>query len=270
MLTPDEIQKIKEQETIRLQLQRELTPERRRGIWELLNSQFALWLLGSVLLSGITYYWNHRNDQRLENEKHLEQQLVVQREDSQFLIQLLPSLTSSDRNVQLRAVDVIKTRYPEDKFPAAIQRLIANIVVEASAQPNAQQPDETKRLIASAARTLDRLPEQDPAVASAIQQLPARVYLQIFDEQDRAKAKQIQSGLRQQGFIAPGIENVGNKAQTVKQTEIRFFNDSDKDSANKVRDILNQSGIGQVQILQLQIKTKVSPGTIEVWLAASV
>src|SRR5262249_2578709 len=185
MLSPEEIEKIKEQEAIRLQLYRELTPEKHHRLWELLNSQFALWLLGSVLLSGITFYWNHRNDARVSQEKKLEKEIVGQREDSQFLIQLLPSLTSADHNVQLPSVDVITPRYTEDDLPPAIQRLIANIVVAATAPSREQQSlpqEETNRLVASAIRTLDKLPTQygqqpDQTAAATIQQLPRRVYL---------------------------------------------------------------------------------------------
>jgi hypothetical protein len=248
MLSPEEIDKIKEQEAIRLQLSRELNPEKHRGLWDLLNSQFTLWLLGSVLLSGITFYWNHRNDARVAQEKKLEKEIVGQREDSQFLIQLLPSLTNADRTIQLRAVDVIKTRYPEDQVPSAIQRLIANIVVIAttpsSEQQSKQLTDETNLLAANAVHTLDRLSTQygqqpDRTAVATIQQLPRRVYLHIFDEKQREKAQALQSSLRQQGYLVPGIENVGEKAQAIKQTEVRFFDDSDRDTANKVKDILN-------------------------------
>ena len=276
MLGPEEIEKIKEQEAIRVQLYRELTPETHRGLWELLNSQFALWLLGSVLLSGITFYWNYRNDERVSQEKNLETEIVKQREDSQFLIQLLPSLTNADHNVQLRAIDVIKTRYPEDKIPHGIQRLMANIVVGANAlsreQQSVQQADETKRLVGNVVRTLDKLSIQykqqpDLTAVATIQQLPARVYLQIFDEKQREQAQALQLSLRQQGFLVPGIENVGEKAQAIKHTEIRFFDGSDKDTAKQVKDILNHSGFSTVEVRQPKIKA--NPRTLEVWLAKS-
>jgi hypothetical protein len=269
MLSPEEIEKIKEQEAIRLQLRKELTPEKRRGFWELLNSQFALWLLGSVVLSGVTYYWNHKNDDRVAQEKNLEKVLITQREDSQFLLQLLPSLTHVDHDVRLRAVDVIKTRYPEDKIPIPIQRLMANIITEATSLPDLIQPEETKRLIASAVSSLDKLSQPDPAVTATFQQLPARVYLQIFSEQQREKAKEIQLNLGKQGFIVPGIENVQDKSHPVKETQIRYFNESDKDSANKVKDVLNQNGYSKVEVLSVPLKVKPKPGTIEVWFATS-
>ena len=267
MLSPEEIEKIKDQEAIRLQLRKELAPEKRRGFWEFLNSQFALWLLGSVVLSGVTYYWNHKNDDRIAQEKTWKRCLSRKGRIPSSL-QLLPSLTHADRDVRLRAVDVIKTRYPEDKIPIPIQRLMANIISEATSLPDLKQSEETKRLIASAVSSLDRLPQQDPAVTAAFQQLPARVYLQIFSEQQREKAKEIQMILGKQGLIVPGIENVRDKATPVKETQIRYFNDSDKDVANKVKDALNQNGYAKVEVLSVPMKVKPKAGTIEVWFAA--
>ena len=110
MLTHDEIEKIKEQESIRLQLRRELNPEKKQSkFWEFLNSQFFLWFLGSVVLSGITYYWNHRDDVRVERAALNEKAIASQREDSQFLVTLLSYLTNPDRQVRLRAIDVIRS-----------------------------------------------------------------------------------------------------------------------------------------------------------------
>ena len=72
MLSRDEIDTIKEQELTRLQLRRELSPEKKSKAWEFLNSQFFLWFIGSVVLGLFTYYWNHRSDERLDKKKELE------------------------------------------------------------------------------------------------------------------------------------------------------------------------------------------------------
>ena len=263
MLSHEEIEKIKEQETVRLSLRNELSPPGKKGFWEIINSQFVLWLMGSVVLSGASFGWNYQNNK-------LEKEISAQREDSQFLLQLLPSITNPERNTRLRAVDVIKTRYPDDKVPSAIQRLMANIVTEASSVPSAQQPAETKRLIASAVTTLEKLTSPEQSVTDTIKQLPARVYLQIFSDGQREKAKEVQTGLGNQGFIAPGVENVSDKVKPIAETQVRYFNPQDQDNALRVRDVLSSKGISNSQVMQVPLKNKPKPGTIEVWFGKSV
>lgn len=39
--------------------------------WRFVNSQFGLWLLSTVLVSGVSYYWNQRKDAQIEHENQL-------------------------------------------------------------------------------------------------------------------------------------------------------------------------------------------------------
>lgn len=240
-----------------LEIETVAPPKKPTTAWEILNSQFMLWVLGSVVLSGITAYWNHRTDQReatqrqhqsAEKEKsdNVQRDIDRQREDSQFLGTMLPYLTSPDLNVRLRAVDVILARYPDGSLPPKVSQLTAKIIDSAgSSQTN--QTEETKSLI-----------------ASAVQQLPARVYLQIHDDGQRAKAKEIQGLLRQQGLLVPVIEIVSAQ---VKQTSVRYFNDSDRATAEKVKDLLIKNGFPEAVVQKLGMKA--NPGTIEVWFAST-
>ena len=140
--------------------------------------------------------------------------------------------------------------------------------MEENSLPNTQQSEETKRLVSNAVRVLDKLSQPDPAVVATIQQLPVRVYLQIFDEKQREKAQEIQTKLRQEGFLVPGIENVSEKVpKSVKRTDVRFFNDSDADVANHVKDILIRNGFPTVDVLHPKIKA--NPRTLEIWFATA-
>ena len=233
------------------------------SLWDILNSQLMLWFLGSVVLSGITFYWNKRNDSRAEASKEQQQKIDRQREDSQFLGTMLPYLTSSDPNVRLRAVDVITARYPDQQVPEQVYRLIAKVIGTEAGADQAHQSEETKTLIANAARTLDRQAPADTDVSAVVRQLPARVYMQIFEEGQRSKSKGIQELLRKDGLLVPGIENVGGKTKAFKGTLVKFFNASDAAMAERVREILIHNGFPQAQIQETAMK--VNPGTIEVW-----
>ena len=157
MLTDDDVTRIKQEEQIRLETQKAFNPPREKSWWDYLNSQFALWILSSVVLSLITYYWNHRNDERLAIQKQQQSDLDRQREDSQFLATLLPYLTNRDVLVRLRAQEVIIARYPADKVPPQVQLLLVNAVDKESSNPGVQQTDESKRLLASIATTYARV-----------------------------------------------------------------------------------------------------------------
>jgi hypothetical protein len=137
MLSEDDVARIKQEETIRLETQKAQTVKPAKGWWDYLNSQFALWILSSVVLSLITFYWNHRNDARLAT--------------------LLPYLTNTDILVRLRAQEVIIARYPTDKVPPQVQLLLVSAVDKESSDPQARQTDESKRLLASVASTYARV-----------------------------------------------------------------------------------------------------------------
>ena len=232
-------------------------------LWKVLNSQFVLWVLGSVVLGGITAYWNYRNDLRLENQRDEEARNNQQREDSEFLVTLLPYLTNSDPTIRLRAVDIIGTRYARRDMPTEIKNVVAK-VIEGEGADFENQSSETKRVLANVVRTYEQQPAPDSAVSNAIAQLPARLYLQIFDESQRPQAQGVQAAL-QKNFLVLGIENVQNKATAGPVTEVRYFNDSDKATADKVVAVLIQQGLKDAVARRIQMSAK--PGTVEIWFS---
>ena len=165
MLTEDEISRIKQEETIRLETQKAKAATHGKTWWDFVNSQFTLWILSSVVLSGITFYWNHRNDQRQAEQKQLQDTMDRQRQDSQFLATLLPYLTNPDVLVRLRAQDVILVRYPPQDVPPQIQALIANSIFRETSSPAAQKTDESKTLLATVASTYSRVQTSSADVA---------------------------------------------------------------------------------------------------------
>jgi hypothetical protein len=91
------------------------------------------------------------------------------------------------------------------------------------------------------------------------------VFLQIYDETQREPAKQIQTKLRESNFIVPGIENVGDnngsKANPIKQSLVKYYNDADKTNAENIQKILGEG----FSLQKGSTKLKVEVGTIEVW-----
>ena len=91
------------------------------------------------------------------------------------------------------------------------------------------------------------------------------IYLHIYNESQRDKAKEFQAKLLENKFHVPGIENVGDdtgtKANSINQDTVRFYNDADKANAEKIQSLIDPTFIVQKGVT----KQKISPGTIEVW-----
>lgn len=96
------------------------------------------------------------------------------------------------------------------------------------------------------------------------------IYIQIFAESQRRNATILQQSLRNNDFIAPGIENVGDdkgpRADPQKDFEIRYYADGDKIFAEEIKKIAEAS-------LDMTADPKLIPGysrslPIEVWFPA--
>ena len=125
LLTPEEIDKIRERESIALQIRQALNPEKPKSHWAsfcgFFNSPFFVTVIGSLAVTGATWLWNSRADERLRKQRETERQIAMQREDSQFLVSLMSYMNSPDKSVKDRTVYVIMARYPDGQMPPGIQ-----------------------------------------------------------------------------------------------------------------------------------------------------
>jgi len=108
--------------------------------------------------------------------------------------------------------------------------------------------DSNKNVTIKVRQSLTEMAEKNPSIKQTIKGgFDPIVYIQIADEIQREKAKKVQSELRQNGFSAPGIENIKGKATIPSNMEIRYFSDEEKNQAEKIGDVLkNTIGISVV------------------------
>lgn len=120
------------------------------------------------------------------------------------------------------------------------------------------KPSSTEKILANVV-------SQSVATAKS-ESSPATAYMQIYAETQRETAQLLQNKLRDNGFLVPAIENVGddsgNKADPIKQNLVRYYNDADKDYAERARTLLGTDYVLQKGPTRL----KAAHGTIEVWL----
>lgn len=290
MLTQAERERIREEEQLRLELRRDLSPPEPSGLLAQLNSPFALWLLSTVVVSLLGFLWNAVSEERSRADREQAQIVALQVQDSEFLARLMPFLIDQRPLARLRTTRVIRTRYPdENTTPPMVSTLISELNNDATRElqrgsrpaagaplPINRLPAEAAALIAANASFVDRaarsqtlaaLPAEPPPPPSPpppvvqppppppppVVQPPSagppappspplpppppsmvvppppppmvlkpplpsspqasivyRVYIQIFDERQRARAAGLQRALQALGYVAPGIERVSD------------------------------------------------------------
>lgn len=102
--------------------------------------------------------------------------------------------------------------------------------------------------------------------SAALASIPARVFVHIASEAQRAKAKDIVSTLQQRGFVVPGIENVAGKAKLPKNTNVLYFNAEDEPAAEAIAELLREKGVAGANARNVT-RFKVKPGSLEVWFS---
>lgn len=262
---------------------------------DFLNSHFGGWLLGTVLLGVFTFGWTFYQEtygsvkqqkdaanKRAETEKRNQES----REDSEFLSKTFLETSKTDEEKNCRIAQLMDMRHSDCKndltsapcqwlrgFKAEIK--IESYSIESCKAYVVQKVDDRPSLTSTQNRpqgeatpqTVTISPVAKNAVAEKlIRELPARVYIQIFDEQDRGKAKDFQAKLRSSGFIVPGIENVGDdnggKAQRLNKNVIRCYDKNDCERANDVKAIVGSDFSVEPNA------GNANSGTLEVWFKA--
>jgi hypothetical protein len=260
MLTPEERARLRAEEEFRAAVRDELDKSKAppgfgSRVWRLLNSQFGGWLLGTVVVAGsslgLTAYLNWRNHEVL----HQQELRVRAREDGQTVSTLLPHLGSQQAQVAEAAAVVLAhlSKNGIDKeLAAALDEALERYQKQAAssdatpaqrggAEASASVQDSgggSSRITAEQAAAAVAECQSPPAVLerrtadATWAKSPQRVYLHIADESQRDLAERLAATLRQHGYLAPGVENVGDRSP--RSSEIRFFNEEDVSLAAQV------------------------------------
>jgi hypothetical protein len=115
----------------------------------------------------------------------------------------------------------------------------------------------------------------DQKIQSLIKQtqnvIGARVYIQIGEEAERAKAEKLKSLLAANNFIVVGIENIAGKASIPSKSDVRYYRDEEKDEANGVIRIMREANLGLAindKPIKLSVNTNnTRPRHYEIWLS---
>ena len=123
--------------------------------------------------------------------------------------------------------------------------------------------NETVRTIEGAPTASTPTPAPGPPPTSPI---PKRVYIQIFEDAQRARARELQRALEKGGFVVPGIENVGGRSSYQAVSDVRFYRGAaDVSDIQLIREIAGQFDLTLKEIA-LDPSSRVRPRHYEVWL----
>lgn len=92
----------------------------------------------------------------------------------------------------------------------------------------------------------------------------ATLFIQASTLDQKADATDLVAALGAAGVKAPGIEIVGARAPST--AEVRYFNEADKPTAEKIAAIARQSGVGDVKVMRI-LSYRSTPGQLEFWYA---
>jgi hypothetical protein len=210
----------------------------------------ALFLPIVLLLLG---YWFSTQQKELDN---LRNQAENSASRLTTMLRHLSSENPKERELATKVTEFLgkKNQLPSELVPVLLE--IAN-------------NDPSKDVSIKARQSLETIANENKVLAPTIREglfpLSKLVYIQIANEKQHEKAKKIQSDLRQNGFSAPGIENVSGKAIIPPNMEVRYFNDKEKSQVEKIVDILKANGITRVHPILISKGT----GPIEIWFSSN-
>ena len=205
-------------------------------------------LLPTVLaVGGILYTWHKDTvDRRAEQDRQ-----SFDRDLS--LVHLLASSNDKERDLGLKWIDVLgkEGRFPPDLVP---------IVVALSVGRADQGSSQVATTVLASAGSKD--PALGARIATAVENTPTEVYIQIAREEQRPEAERLRSALQKLAFAAPGVELV---ASATDHTYVRYFAVNNLDKATQIDQEMKRLGFPSK--IQNFANGRQTP-QLEVWIGA--
>ena len=161
--------------------------------------------------------------------------------------------TLDKQTEQIKAND-LKIKSQEEKI--TIRDTTIQALLDPNAKPlDAKQADQVKQIVES---NIDQ--------SGGEKKIAARIYIQIGDEDQRARATEVVRLLQKRGYIVPGIENVGSKARIPARSQLRYYQ-TDSVAEADIKDIVSiLRGIGiEIQTPPPISSSNVRPRHYELW-----
>lgn len=238
--------RIRAEELYRQQISADLNAKKeqpKNKVWEFINSSFGIWFFSTCIVGLITFLYSQHQERIQQANEKIEAQARKeerQKEEAQenahrnasMVTLLLPYLTSEDEKEWRIAIEVTRYLKQNSQLPPELESALEGIVLTPS--QSVTQAAEFNEKRKAAATVLDAVTTSSQQLSVPEGTLPPRVYIQIASESQRAVAERLESHLNKNNFLAPGIENVSKKANCPDSTEVRYFQQDEKDEATRL------------------------------------
>jgi len=245
------------------------------------------WIIVTLLIPFAGFVWNEVQKQEVERQKQLERvradeqtRVANARSESDIVIRLLPALATGDEASPMRGVALAVLLNLANRQALSLELVSAVQVAVDTAQHRLREGKATdaervalSKIAAVGDRTstpLTAAPPGEPVQAFRVQ-VP-RVYIHIYDEADRERARPLQEFIvSTQRWLAPGIENVvataartnGKPPAGTNAWRVVYFNDEDRARADELANRARAIGAGRVDVERSALKAP--PGQLEIW-----
>jgi len=246
-------------------------------------------LIAAVWLTYLTYRSRQAAVAAQEAALRAQQELQKERDRSKHLIDLLNQLTVDNPKERLAAVNGFRklneAASDEEKLPRDLISVIVAVTandpdkeVSAAASYFYDTLSEIKQVQQSRSaltNSIIQTAEEKNATLTDTQQtvsLPPRVYFQLANENQRARADKIAGALRGAGFTIPAYQIVGDRAPV--RNELRWYQPADEAdlssvSANRDKALQTCREVDGTNWIAKEVRTtSTRPNHYELWFGA--
>ncbi|MEI7898585.1 MAG: hypothetical protein WCJ26_16230 [bacterium] len=190
-------------------------------------------------------------------QKQIEESRITAENTANRLTYLLKNLSSDNPRERKMAVVISKYLAEKNQLPLELVQVLAVIA----------ESDSNRDVSDAAVLSLDAAAgngkEQAQAARAILNELPARIYIQIPDKSKMNIARRIQAMLTGQGYQVPGIEIL---PVTVTSNQLRYFHEGEKPDAEKIAGFLREQGQSIGILFKTGYENRVRSRQYEIWI----
>lgn len=221
------------------------------------------WAIVTLLIPFSGFVWDQVQTREIERQKQLERvkadeqaRVANARAESEVVIRLMPALSIPDDASPSRGIALavlLNLANQKALSPELVSGVQVAVDLSQQRVRDGKATEAERAALTKIAASSDRQSASDAAAPAASGQSFAlsvpRVYIQIFDEADVGKAKQLQAWVAsEKHWLAPGFENVVAKAAEAKRTppkgtrtgDVRYFHQEDRANAGTLAEHLTE------------------------------
>jgi hypothetical protein len=245
------------------------------------------WILGIIVIPLMGWIWTQHEQQLAQDDAATRQKFDDAQRRNAMVVTLLPYLADTEPAHVKRdlALQLLAQMRKENQLTPELESGLKVVTSRLDPANPSDLPILTNLALLQDRPTANIGNAATSPVASAPKgaapapveplSLPARIYIQVFGQDEMDSARKAQETLRKQGVIVPGIEDVmlkQSKGQRVPtgfpQLTLLYFNEQDKSLATRMADVLRDTGLGAVRVPDhANTAYRVPNGQLELWFA---